>query len=114
MLHNGSSESCESASTSSIGSNNSHNNASKAPGAQLQHKSNSLYHNSLSNGGKATSIVSNSTIANFPDFTPDLRKQVGEQRIVYVLFENPASFSIWKILITPMFFYYLQNITYLF
>lgn len=102
MLHNGSSESCESASTSSIGSNNSHNNASKAPGAQLQHKSNSLYHNSLSNGGKATSIVSNSTIANFHDFTPDLRKQVGEQRIVYGLFEKPPSL------------FYLQNVTYLF
>lgn len=75
-LQNGSSESCESASTSSIGSNNSHNNTSKAPGAQLQHKNSSLYQNSLSNGGKATSIVSNSTIPSFPDFTPDLRKQV--------------------------------------
>lgn len=72
VLHNGSSESCESASTSSIGSNNSHNNASKAPGAQLQHKNNSLYQNSLSNGGKS-SIVSNPSIANYPDFT---QKQV--------------------------------------
>lgn len=75
VLQNGSSESCESASTSSIGSNNSHNNTSKAPGAQLQHK-NSLYPNSLSNGGKATSIVSNSTIPSFHDFTPELRKQL--------------------------------------
>lgn len=77
-LQNGSSESCESASTSSIGSNNSHNNTSKAPGAQLQHKNSSLFQNSLSNGGKATSIVSNSTIPNFPDFAPDLRKQVNK------------------------------------
>lgn len=75
-LQNGSSESCESASTSSIGSNNSHNNTSKAPGAQLQHKnSSSLYPNNLSNGGKS-SIVSNSTISSFPDYTPELRKQV--------------------------------------
>lgn len=78
-MQNGSSESCESASTSSIGSNNSHNNTSKAPGAQLQHKNNSLYQNSLSNtnanGGKGTSINSNS-ISGFPDFAPDLRKQV--------------------------------------
>lgn len=73
-MQNGSSESCESASTSSIGSNNSHNNTSKAPGAQLQHKNNSLYQNSLSNtnvNGGRTSLTSGS-ISGFPD----LRKQV--------------------------------------
>lgn len=79
-LHNGSNESCESASTSSLGSNNSHNNTNKAPGAQLQNKS-SIFHNSLSNNGnsKATSIAggnSNSTLSGFPDFSPDLTKQV--------------------------------------
>lgn len=92
-LQNGSSESCESASTSSIGSNNSHNNTSKAPGAQLQHKnSSSLYPNSLSNGGKATSIVSNSTISSFHDFTPELRKQV-----ILIFFQTSHAIDIYTI-----------------
>lgn len=78
-LHNGNNESCESASTSSIGSNNSHNNTNKAPGAQLQNKS-SIFQNSLSNNGNSKQSVinagnSNSTL-NFPDFSPDLAKQV--------------------------------------
>lgn len=86
-LHNGSNESCESASTSSIGSNNSHNNTNKAPGAQLQNKC-SIFQNSLSNNGnsKPTTITagnSNSTLTSFPDFSPDLAKQVG-----YLLFKH--------------------------
>lgn len=80
-LQNGSSESCESASTSSIGSNHSHNNTSKAPGAQLQHKNN-LFTQTLTNNngnGNKNSIsgaASNSTLTGFPDFTTDLSKQV--------------------------------------
>lgn len=79
-LQNGSSESCESASTSSLGSNNSHNNTSKAPGAQLQHKNNSLFSNNLvNNNGNASKnnlsgTTSNSTL--FGDFSLELRKQV--------------------------------------
>lgn len=80
MLQNGSGESCESASTSSIGSSNSHNNANRAPGAQLQHKnSNSLFHNNLTNNngnGSISATGGTSNLASFPDFTPDLAKQV--------------------------------------
>lgn len=95
-LQNGSSESCESASTSSIGSNNSHNNTSKAPGAQLQHKNSSLYQNSLTNantnGGKSTSITANS-LSGFPDFTPDLRKQVSIEHQARELYESILIFN---------------------
>lgn len=102
LLQNGSAESSESASTSSIGSNHSSHN--KAPGSQLQQKHNnssllgvvttancngggnvsnqannslgSLQSTLFSNGGTAaSSLLSNS----FPDFTPEIRAQVGEQ-----------------------------------
>lgn len=97
LLQNGSAESSESASTSSLGSNHSSHN--KAPGSQLQQKhSNSLLgvaancngsthsqvNNSIgslqstlfNNGGTAaSSLLSN----NFPEFTPELRAQVGDQ-----------------------------------
>lgn len=103
LLQNGSAESSESASTSSIGSNHSSHN--KAPGSQLQQKHNnssllgvvtstncngggsvsnqannslgSLQSTLFSNGGgtAASSLLSNS----FPDFTPEIRAQVGEQ-----------------------------------
>lgn len=76
-MQNGSGESCESASTSSVGSNNSH---SKAPGSQLQQKNN-IYQNSLNNNGHCN-ISANSgsgvptTIPQFSDFAPDLSKQL--------------------------------------
>ncbi|XP_055530908.1 RING finger protein unkempt homolog isoform X3 [Wyeomyia smithii] len=94
LLQNGSAESSESASTSSLGSNHSSHN--KAPGSQLQQKhSNSLLgvaancngsthsqvNNSIgslqstlfNNGGTAaSSLLSN----NFPEFTPELRAQL--------------------------------------
>ncbi|XP_055618205.1 RING finger protein unkempt isoform X4 [Toxorhynchites rutilus septentrionalis] len=98
LLQNGSAESSESASTSSLGSNNSSHN--KAPGSQLQQKhSNNLLgvatgancngsssHNQtnqsslgslqstmFNNGGTAaSSLLSN----NFPEFTPELRAQL--------------------------------------
>ncbi|XP_053682851.1 RING finger protein unkempt isoform X2 [Sabethes cyaneus] len=94
LLQNGSAESSESASTSSLGSNHSSHN--KAPGSQLQQKhSNSLLgvaancngsthsqvNNSIgslqstlfNNGGTAaSSLLSN----NFPEFSPELRAQL--------------------------------------
>lgn len=79
ILQNGIGESCESASTSSVGSNNSH---SKAPGSQLQ-KNNNIFQNSLNNNNGSinqSSTTSGSTTTTtmtpFPDFTPDLTKQV--------------------------------------
>lgn len=74
-------ENSESASTSSNGSNSSHN---KAPGSQLQQKNSALYSNSNNsinvncNSTIASSITTNSTsnpMALF-DFSPDLKKQV--------------------------------------
>ncbi|XP_058442918.1 putative E3 ubiquitin-protein ligase UNKL isoform X3 [Malaya genurostris] len=93
LLQNGSAESSESASTSSLGSNHSSHN--KAPGSQLQQKhSNNLIgvancngstHNHVNNGigslqstlfnnggTAASSLLSN----NFPEFTPELRAQL--------------------------------------
>ncbi|XP_058813372.1 RING finger protein unkempt isoform X3 [Topomyia yanbarensis] len=93
LLQNGSAESSESASTSSLGSNHSSHN--KAPGSQLQQKhSNSLIgvancngsaHSHVNNGigslqstlfnnggTAASSLLSN----NFPEFTPELRAQL--------------------------------------
>ncbi|XP_037027179.1 RING finger protein unkempt isoform X4 [Bradysia coprophila] len=71
---NGSGESCESASTSSVGSNHSH---SKAPGAQLQQKHN-IYQNNLN--GNCNQSSANGQLSNamnpFPDFNPDLTKQL--------------------------------------
>lgn len=73
MLQNGSGESCESASTSSVGSNNSH---SKAPGSQL-HQKNNLFQNNLTiNGNSNQTATSGSVNSAFPDFTDDLTKQV--------------------------------------
>lgn len=90
-------ESSESASTSSLGSNHS-NSHNKAPGSQLQQNKHNncllggaaagsvtaancngaslqatFYNNG--GGGAASSLLSN----NFPEFTPELRAQVGEQ-----------------------------------
>lgn len=78
---NGSGESCESASTSSVGSNHSH---SKAPGAQLQQKHN-LYQNNLN--GNCNQSSANGQISNamnpFPDFNPDLTKQVSHIQVQF-------------------------------
>ncbi|CAD7091414.1 unnamed protein product [Hermetia illucens] len=80
ILHNGSGESCESASTSSIGSNNSH---SKAPGAQLSNKS-IIYTNPSTNGNcpnnsNSTQVTNCSSISQFSDFATDmLSKQLME------------------------------------
>lgn len=90
VLQNGSAESSESASTSSIGSNNSSHN--RAPGSQLHHPksannslaiSNTL--NSTMNGSTISSlqstINSNSNNSNmlsnpFQEFSPEVSKQV--------------------------------------
>lgn len=71
MLQNGSGESCESASTSSVGSTHSH---SKAPGSQL-HQKHHLFQNNLNNNSNHTA-TSGSLNSAFPDFTDDLTKQV--------------------------------------
>lgn len=90
VLQNGSAESSESASTSSIGSNNSSHN--RAPGAHLHHKG--LNHSMLSsnnmsstmNGSTISSLQStiNSNTNNsnmlsnpFQEFSPEVSKQVG-------------------------------------
>lgn len=74
MLQNGSGESCESASTSSVGSNNSH---SKAPGSQL-HQKNNLFQNNLNINGNSNQTTTSGSSA-FPDFTDDLTKQVNSK-----------------------------------
>jgi len=88
VLQNGSAESSESASTSSIGSNNSSHN--KAPGAQLHHHktinalSNNLNLNANVNGSISSlqsTINSNSNNSNlmhnpFQEFSPEVSKQV--------------------------------------
>jgi len=99
VLQNGSAESSESASTSSIGSNNSSHN--KAPGSQLQPKSsihNSLAHsntlNSNINGSAISSlqstINSNSNNSNllsnpFQEFSPEVSKQVSSYIILFII-----------------------------
>ena len=93
VLQNGSAESSESASTSSIGSNNSSHN--RAPGSQLHHPksvnsslaiSNTL--NSTMNGSTISSlqstINSNSNNSNmlsnpFQEFSPEVSKQVSDE-----------------------------------
>lgn len=93
MLQNGSGESCESASTSSVGSNNSH---SKAPGSQLQQK-NHIFQNNINNncnqssagvvgGGASGSVNVSAAMAQFADFTPDLSKQVFAHFIIVIHF----------------------------
>lgn len=86
VLQNGSAESSESASTSSIGSNNSSHN--RAPGAQLHHPksvNSSLTISNTMNGSTISSlqstINSNSINSNmlsnpFQEFSPEVSKQV--------------------------------------
>jgi hypothetical protein len=86
VLQNGSAESSESASTSSIGSNNSSHN--RAPGSQLHHPksvNNSMTLNSTMNGSTISSLQStinnNSNNSNllsnaFQEFSPEVSKQV--------------------------------------
>lgn len=93
-MQNGSGESCESASTSSVGSNQSH---SKAPGAQLQHhhqsKHASMFQNSLNNNNNNNGLLSSavSQMSHFPDLNSDFAKQV-TQSINYAL-ANSSSFT---------------------
>uniref|UniRef100_U5ER14 Putative ring finger protein unkempt log isoform 1 n=1 Tax=Corethrella appendiculata TaxID=1370023 RepID=U5ER14_9DIPT len=81
LLQNGSAESSESASTSSLGSNNSSHN--KAPGSQLQQKnSNSLSSTSNQSNIQSTTITNNTTNSivtnNYPAevYSAELTKQL--------------------------------------
>lgn len=82
VLQNGNAESSESASTSSIGSNNSSHN--KAPGAQLhQHKnmnnttiSNSINSNGINSLQSTINNNSNSLLNPYGEYSTDVTKQV--------------------------------------
>lgn len=78
-MQNGSGESCESASTSSVGSNQSH---SKAPGSQLQqhHQSKhaSMFQNSLNNNNNGLLGSSVGQMSHFADMNNDFAKQASQ------------------------------------
>lgn len=97
IMQNGSGESCESASTSSVGSNQSH---SKAPGAQLQHhhqsKHSNMFQNSLNNNNNNNGLLSSAVnhISHFPDLNNDFAKQVrpGNNTLIKFLYRYNAMF----------------------
>lgn len=94
-MQNGSGESCESASTSSVGSNQSH---SKAPGAQLhqhhQSKHASMFQNSLNNNNNSGGLLSAavSQMSHFPELNSDFAKQVSRIEL-YNYIPNQISIS---------------------